>query len=136
MRTLTRFAALLLLLPTAAAEPQPTPVTGAWASGNSIDACDTAPITLFMRDGVVAVFLSKDGALHSLGRWTNDREHLSMTHNDFPLAGDGVSNDPVTLKIIELSDTRFITQNAERVVRERIRCPAIEITMGEEHESH
>ncbi len=125
MRMLTGFAALLLLLPTAMAEPQPKPVAGAWASGNSIGACDTAPITLFMTDGVVAVFLSQGGALHSLGRWTNNGEHLSMTHNDFPLAGDGISNDPVTLEIIELSDTRFITQNAEGVVRERIRCPAI-----------
>ncbi len=59
-----------------------------------------------------------------------------MTYNDFPLAGDGVLNGPVTLEIIELSETRFVTQNAEGVVRERIHCPAIEITMGEEHESH
>ena len=48
-----------------------------------------------------------------------------MTYNDFPLAGDGVLNGPVTLEIIELSETRFVTQNAEGVVRERIRCPAI-----------
>ena len=113
-----------------------TMVVSAWASGDSASACDVKPITLFMSDGVVAVFLSKDGALHSLGTWSVNDDTLTMTHNDFPLSGSGQSKEPVNLTILELSETRFITQNADSVERKRVRCPDIEITLGHDHDGH
>mgnify|MGYP001794987060 CR=1 FL=1 len=126
----------LIWAPAAAAETPPEMVVSAWASGDSASACDVKPITLFMSDGVVAVFLSKDGALHSLGTWSVNDDTLTMTHNDFPLSGSGQSKEPVNLTILELSETRFITQNADSVERKRVRCPDIEITLGHDHDGH
>lgn len=126
----------LIWAPAAAAETTSEMVVSAWASGDSPSACDAKPITLFMSDGVVAVFLSKDGKLHSLGTWSVIDDTLIMTHNDFPLSGSGQSKEPVNLTIMELSDTRFITQNADGVERKRVRCPDIEITLGHDHDGH
>ena len=86
---------------------------GAWACGDTDEACESAPITYFMPDGVVAVFLQKDGALHSIGTWSASETELTMTHNDFLLSGDGVSKSPVTLDIIQLDESRFVTRNAK-----------------------
>lgn len=126
----------LIWAPTAAAETPSEMVVSAWASGDSASACDAKPITLFMSDGVVAVFLSKDGALHSLGTWAANDDTLTMTHNDSPLSGRGQSKEPVSLTIIELSETQFITQNADGIERKRFRCPDIEITLGHDHDEH
>ena len=112
------------------------PIIGAWASGDTAEACDTAPITHFMSDGIVAVFLKKDGVLHSIGSWSANATEMTMTHNDFPLSGDGISKSPVTLDIIQLDDTRFVTRNAKGEERARVRCADIEITMGHDHEAH
>lgn len=128
-------AALGLALPTAA-QSMTADVIGAWASGDTVEAGDTAPITHFMSDGVVAVFLTKDGALHALGSWSVEDAQLTMTHNDFPLNGDGVSKTPVALDILTLDETRFVTRNAEGRERARIRCEDIEITMGREEHAH
>ena len=89
-----------------------------------------------MSDGVVAVFLSKDGALHSLGTWSVDEDTMTMTHNDFPLSGSGQSKEPVNLTILELSETRFVTRNAEGAERARVRCPSIKLTQGHAHDGH
>lgn len=135
MRLLTLIP-LIFLAQAAAAEPAGDVITGAWASGDTAEACDTAPITLLMSDGVVAVFLSRDGQLHSLGSWMATADKLTMTHNDFPLSGDGQSKPPVELDILELSETRFITRNAEGAERARVRCPDIELTLGHEADGH
>ena len=126
----------LICPPAAAVETPSEMVVSAWASGDSASACDAKPITLFMSDGVVAVFLSKDGALHSLGTWAANDDTLTMTHNDFPLSGRGQSKEPVSLTIIEFSETQFITQNADGIERKRFRCPDIEITLGHDHDGH
>ena len=135
MRTLSLILALIWAQ-TASAGPAHDAITGAWASGEAADACDTAPITLLMSDGVVAVFLSKSGALHSLGSWLVTDETLTMTHNDFPLSGDGQSKPPVELDILELSETRIVTRNAEGAERARVRCPSIKLTQGHAHYGH
>ena len=137
MRFLSLIAVMLLPITAFAETNDPSGlVTGAWASGDTPDACDTAPITHFMSDGVVAVFLSKDGDLHSLGSWDVKDDRLSMTHNDFPLKGDGLSKDPVELTILELSETQFATENSKGEKRSRIRCDHIELTLGHDHSGH
>ena len=110
--------------------------TGTWASGETIEACSEAPISLFMSDGVVAVFVSRDGDLHSLGSWVASDDTLTMTHNDFPLSGDGQSKPPVELAIVELSDTRFVTRNADAEERVRVRCPDIVLALGQDGHGH
>lgn len=135
MRTLSLILALIWAQGAAAETPSDM-ATGAWASGDTAEACETAPITLLMSDGVVAVFLSKDGDLHSLGSWTTTADTLTMTHNDFPLSGDGQSKAPVELTILELSETRFITRNAKGDIRERIKCNDIKIKTGHDGEPH
>lgn len=126
-----------LIWPQSVLAQTPTEVaTGAWASGDTAEACEAGPITLLMSDGVVAVFLSRDGPLHSLGSWTATADTLTMTHNDFPLSGEGQSKPPVKLDILELSETRFITRNAEGAERARVRCPDIELTLGHEPDGH
>ncbi len=111
-------------------------IVGAWASGDKKDACDTSPITHFMSDGVVAVFMKKDGELHSFGTWSTTEDKLTMTHNDFPLKGDGISNPLVSLDILVLDEKKFVTTNAEGNERARIRCNDIEITMGHSDHAH
>ncbi|MEL7322612.1 MAG: hypothetical protein AAFN03_11520 [Pseudomonadota bacterium] len=135
MRRLVLLSALLLV-PSAFAQSAPDNITGAWASGESAEACDVAPITLFMSDGVVAVFLSKDGDLHALGSWSATDETLTMTHNDFPLGDDGQSKAPVELTILDLSKTHFLTRNSKGTERARIRCSNIELTLGHGHDGH
>lgn len=135
MRSLFLILALICAQ-SAAAETPSTLATGAWASGDTAAACETAPITLMMSDGVVAVFLSKDGELHSLGSWAITADTLTMTHNDFPLSGDGQSKPPVELDILELSETHFVTRNAEGAERARVRCPSIKLTQGHAHYGH
>ena len=135
MRTLSLILALIWAQ-SAAAETPSDMATGAWASGDTAGACETAPSTLLMSDGVVAVFLSKDGDLHSLGSWYTSDDTLTMTHNDFPLSDDGQSKTPVELTILELSETRCITRNAEGAERSRVRCPDIELTLGHDHDAH
>jgi len=120
----------------ASAETVSTQITGAWASGDTLEACHTAPITQFMSDGVVAVFLKMDGDLHSIGAWSAKESELTMTHNDFPLSGDGLSKSPVVLEIVTLDEFQFVTKNAEGRERARVRCSDIEITMGHDHDAH
>lgn len=132
MRSLFLFFAVIWAQ-SAAAETPSNLATGAWASGGTAAACETAPITLMMSDGVVAVFLSKDGELHSLGSWAITADTLTMTHNDFPLQGDGKSKAPVELTVLELDETRFVTRNAEGSERARVRCQDIEVTLGHDH---
>ena len=137
MRFLSLIAVMLLPMTAFAETNNPSElVTGAWASGNTLDACDTAPITHFMSDGVVAAFLSKDSDLHSLGVWNVEDDTLSMTHNDFPLKGDGRSNDPVKLRILDLNETQFVTENSKGHKRSRVRCDHIELTLGHDHSVH
>jgi len=133
MRILTLIIALIWAQGAAAETPSER-VAGAWASEDTVEACDAAPINLFMSDGVVAVFLSKDGDLRSLGSWAVSNDMLTMTHNDFPIGGAGQSKPPVELNILELSETRFITGNAEGA--ERARCPDIKVTLVHDHDGH
>lgn len=135
MQVLSVLAVIFLPMTTFAETHDPSAdlVTGAWASGESEDACDTAPITLFMSDGVVAVFLKKDGELHSLGAWSSTETSLTMTHNDFPLSGDGKSKSPVVLDIVEINSTQFVTRNENGQERRRIRCPDIKIGLSKDH---
>lgn len=134
--TILTAAAVASASAVASAETLSTQITGAWASGETLEACDTAPITHFMSDGVVAVFLKRDGALHSSGAWSANESELTMTHNDFPLSGDGRSKTPVMLEIVKLDENQFVTKNAEGRERARIRCSDIEITMGHDHDAH
>lgn len=128
-------AGVLSLGATASAEQAASP-EGAWASGQGIEACDTGPITLFMSDGVVAVFLTKSGGLHSLGAWSLEDNRLTMTHNDFPLPGSGQSDAPVVLDILKLDAQTFVTRNKDGQERSRVRCSGIEISNGQEHAGH
>ncbi len=130
--------ATFIVLPVAASadETRPAPIVGAWASGDADGACEAAPITHFMSDGVVAVFLKKDGPLHSIGSWSATDAQITMTHNDFPLRSDGVSKPLVLLDILTLDGTRLITRNVEGRERARIRCHDIEITIGNDHEKN
>ena len=91
---------------TAFAQSAESGIAGAWTSGSDVDACDTSPITHFMSDGVVAVFMKKDGDLHSLGSWSVADTELTMTHNDFPLSGDGKSNPAIKLDILTIDACR------------------------------
>ena len=134
--TILSAAAVASASAVASAETVSTQVTGSWASGETLEACDTAPITHFMSDGVVAVFLNRDGDLHSIGAWSASESELTMTHNDFPLSGDGRSKTPVVLEIVKLDETQFVTKNAEGRERARIRCSDIDITMGHDHDAH
>ncbi len=120
----------------ASAETVRTQITGAWASGETLEACNTAAITHFMSDGVVAVFLKRDGDLHSIGAWSATDSELTMTHNDFPWRGDGLSKSPVVPEIVALDETQFVTKSAEGRARARVRCSNIEITMGHNHDAH
>lgn len=136
IKTILTAAAITSALATASAETISTQITGAWASGETHEACGTAAITHFMSDGVVAVFLSKDGELHSIGSWSATEANLTMTHNDFPLSGDGLSKSPVVSEIVTLDETQFVTKNTEGRERARVRCSEIEITMGHDRNAH
>jgi len=109
---------------------------GAWASGSVADACETAPITYFSSDGVVAVLLSAKGPVHSIGSWARKGGVLAMTHNDFPLDPSGQSKPAVELNIIKLDANRFVTRNAKGNVRERIKCHSIMIKTDDDDGSH
>lgn len=109
---------------------------GAWASGENIVACDTAPITYFSSDGVIIVFLSAEGPIHSFGRWKVVNSQLSMTHNDFPLDARGISKQPVLLDIIKLSSRHFDTKNSKGEIRQRVKCDGISLNGGSDHQSH
>lgn len=109
---------------------------GAWASGLDVASCDTAPITYFSSDGVVLVLLTSNGPIHSFGRWSVENGTIEMTHNDFPVQGDGSSKAPVSLDILTLTDERFDTRNPAGQVRERIKCSDIELTPSPDHASH
>jgi len=109
---------------------------GAWASGKTLAACDTASITYFSSDGVVLVLLTKEGPIHSFGSWRHKGDILEMTHNDFPLDKSGTSKPFVRLNILELSPARFITKNAKGDVRERIKCSDITINPAPDHAPH
>ena len=121
---------------TAFAQSAESGIAGAWTSGSDVDACDTSPITHFMSDGVVAVFMKKDGDLHSLGSWSVADTELTMTHNDFPLSGDGKSNPAIKLDILSIDASRFVTRNSDGVERTRVRCQNIEISMGHDDHDH
>lgn len=114
----------------------PESPVGSWASGNDVSACQTAPITYFSSDGVIIVFLSAEGPIHSFGRWDVVSGQLTMTHNDFPLDGGGVSKEPVLLEIIELNPGRFVTQNPKGDIRKRVRCDDLTLRSGFDHETH
>lgn len=120
------------ILAAAAAAPSldPAKVAGAWASAETTEACSTAPISLFFSDGSVAVFESAKGALHAIGVWRIDGQRFVMTHNDAPFDQAGAAKPPSTLSIIELTDTRFVTKNAEGKQRVRVRCSSLVLPYG------
>lgn len=120
---------------TAPRDLPPSPV-GAWASGDTIEACSNAPITYFSSDGVVLVLLGKDGPIHSTGSWQIGQDTLTMTHNDFPLNIDGKSNPSVSLEILELNSKRFSTRNAKGEVRNRTKCSSITLMEDPDHSGH
>lgn len=109
---------------------------GAWASGNAPNACTSAPITYFSSDGVVAVLLSANGPVHSIGSWSRSGDVLAMTHNDFPLDPSGLSKPAVELNIVTLNADNFVTRNAKGDVRERIKCNSVTVNIGHDDESH
>ena len=111
-------------------------LAGAWASGEDISACETAPITYFSSDGVVLILLAADGPVHSVGSWTVIGDKMQMTHNDFPLDPSGLSNDPVVLNITRLDALRFDTRNAKGDERLRVRCPEILIQPENHADGH
>jgi hypothetical protein len=113
----------------------PSPV-GAWASGDTNEACSNAPITYFSSDGVILVLLGKDGPIHSTGSWHVEQDTLTMTHNDFPLNGDGKSKASVSLEILELSSERFSTRNSNGDVRNRVKCSSIKLMEDPDHSGH
>ena len=123
--------ASILMVDVASASPDVQTIVGAWASGDTEESCDSAPITYFSSDGVVAIFLKKDGAVHSIGSWSSTETEVAVTHNDFPLKGDGLSKPPVTLQIVRLDETHFVTRNKDGVERSRVRCADLEI--GPDH---
>ncbi|HAY05056.1 MAG TPA: hypothetical protein PKV67_01895 [Hyphomonas sp.] len=119
----------------AQAQPASSPV-GVWVGGDDIANCARGPLTLFMSDGVVAIFTSESGDLHSLGVWAMDGSTLTMTHNDLPLTASGESKPAISLEVVKLSDTVFTTRNSEGQERARVRCSDIEIGHGEAHGGH
>lgn len=139
LKLLTTLGVTVVLIGcTTSPEPQnytPTPV-GAWASSEINDACNTSPITYFSSDGVVLVLLSKDGPIHSTGSWQVEQDSLTMTHNDFPLKGDGLSKPSVSLQILELNSERFSTRNAKGDIRNRVRCMSIMLMEDPDHSDH
>ena len=118
-----------------AAPGTPSPL-GAWASGGEANACESMPITYFSSDGVVAVLLSANGPVHSIGSWSRSGDALTMTHNDFPLDPSGQSKPAVELNIVTLDADNFVTRNAKGDVRERIKCNSVTINTGHDDGSH
>lgn len=114
----------------------PARAAGAWASAETAETCATAPISLFFSDGSVVVFESAVGSLHAIGIWRIEGETLVMTHNDAPFANDGAAKPPVPLKIEELSETRFVTSNAEGKRRVRVRCAGLVLPQGATERPH
>lgn len=111
-------------------------IIGAWASGEGIDVCKTAPITYFSSDSVVIVLLTANGPIHSFGKWDHIGQTVVMTHNDFPLDSGGISNAPVELEIVELSKSRFVTRNAKGDIRVRKRCESIKLKNSHDELGH
>ena len=108
----------------------PALAAGAWASAETSQGCVSAPISLFFSDGSVAVFESATGGLHAIGVWRIEGRNLVMTHNDAPFDQAGKTKPPSVLEILELSDARFVTRNAEGKQRVRVRCAGLVLPYG------
>ncbi|WP_409433961.1 hypothetical protein ACJ3XI_05515 [Litorimonas sp. RW-G-Af-16] len=98
---------------------------GAWASGTTLEACETEQITYLSSDGVVIDMYSKDGAFHSFGKWSRIGDDLIITHNELPLDATGISAPDITLGIVKLTLTNLHVQNKKGAVRERIKCEGL-----------
>lgn len=129
-------ATTALLAAASAASIDPVTASGAWASAETPEACATAPISMFFSDGSVAVFESAAGSLHAIGVWRIDGQKLVMTHNDAPFDQEGAAKPPSTLDIVELTQTRFVTKNAEGKQRVRVRCAGLVLPHGAAERPH
>ena len=109
---------------------------GAWVSSEEAMDCATKPITYFSSDGTVLVFLSREGPLHAFGQWEISGSTLMMTHNDFPTPASGLSGSPVSLEVLTLSSTQFVTRNAKGDIRARTRCTELKIDPNPSHVGH
>ena len=138
MKTSIAISALLILAPSIshAAQEHRSNVLGAWASADQVEDCATAPISLFMSDGSMSVFLKAAGPIHAVGVWRLDGDTLYITHNDAPFSTDGKSKPESALTIVELDQDRFVTRNMAGKERNRVRCVDIEITGGGESHGH
>lgn len=132
--TLFAMAALAAFMPGAAlaqsASFDSARVPGAWASGDSDGACQTAAISYFMSDGTYVVFERFDGPLHAVGRWRLEGERFIMTHNDAPFAEDGVASAEATLTVTRLDSDRFVSTNTAGRERVRTRCHGLILPPG------
>lgn len=97
-------------------------IPGAWAAGDSADACETAAITVFFTDGSLVIFDSPSGPVHAVATWRFENGDLFMSYNRAPFPAGGVSNPARKILIRELSAERFVTENADGLVRRRVRC--------------
>ena len=109
---------------------------GAWVSSEEAMDCATKPMTYFSSDGTVLIFLSREGPLHSFGQWEMSGSTLMMTHNDFPTPASGLSGSPVSLEVLTLSSTEFVTRNVKGDTRTRTRCTALKIDPNLSHVGH
>lgn len=130
--TLFAMAALAAFMPGAAlaqsASFDSARVPGAWASGDSDGACQTAAISYFMSDGTYVVFERFDGPLHAVGRWRLEGDRFIMTHNDAPFPG--AASAEATLTITRLDADRFVSTNTAGRERVRTRCHGLILPPG------
>lgn len=105
----------------AAGDPEKL-IPGAWAAGETTEACKTAAITVFFTDGSLIIFDSPKGPLHAVATWRAADGGVYMSYNRAPFAGNAASRPASKLKIRELTATRFVTENPDGAVRTRVRC--------------
>lgn len=111
-------------------------IPGAWASGDSPDACRTAPISYFLSDGTYVVFDRFDGPLHAVGRWRIEGAIVILTHTDAPFPENGVASAEAALNLRRLDSAVFETSNAAGRVRVRTRCVGLVLPPGATAGSH
>jgi hypothetical protein len=108
-------------------------IPGAWSSAEAASACGTAPISYFFDDGTTVVFMSAQGALHAVGRWSLKGAEMTLTHNDAPFPDDGKAGAEAKLEVIELTADRFVTRSAATGKdRVRVRCKGLILPPGAE----
>jgi hypothetical protein len=105
-------------------------IPGAWASGEQVDACQSAAISYFMSDGTYVVFERCDGPLHAVGRWRLESDRFIMTHNDAPFPEDAGASTEATLTVTRLDADRFVSTNAAGRGRVRTRCRGLILQPG------